>query len=329
MKKLVLFVVILFVAKPFFAQNLSFEDVDSTPIKRYATQKVINQSPNKFISVGYEYQGNFSYAGLPNNGGTLANINNAAGLRIALNNPLISNNKLIANIGANFWRTNFPLTQKTNNNDVFVNALNGNGATSFGLNTTIFKPLNETNFLVLFGGADISYIAPSLKEVSVKALTVSATAIYGWKKSENLMWGLGISRTYRLGRLIHVPVFLYNKTFNNKWGTELLLPARAHIRHNINSKSLLQMGYELEGNQYAIYNTNSSDRFLQRGEIKPRLIYERSIHKFWWISLQAGVRMNGRFSVVNQYNGNETREVRKPEIGNPLYFNISLNLVSL
>jgi hypothetical protein len=310
------------------AQDMVFEDVDSTPVKRYATQKVLNQAPNKFISIGYEYQGGFSYQGSVS-GGTLADVQRASGLRLAVNAPVISNTKLIANVGANFWRTAFPLVQLTNNIDGFVNALNNNGATSFGVNTTIFKPLNEKNFLVLFGSADVNYIAPEIKTIDVKALTISATAIYGWKKSDNLMWGLGISRTYRMGRIIHVPVLLYNKTFNNKWGTELLLPARGHIRHNINTKSLLMAGYELEGNQYAIYNTNAIDRFLQRGEIKPRLIYERSLFGFWWLSVQAGMRINGRFTVVNEYNGGKEKEVRNPVIGNPFYFNVSLNLVSL
>lgn len=302
--------------------SFQFEDVDSTPVKRFASQKVLNLSPNRFVSVGYEYQGGFSY-----NGGTLADVTAARGLRIGLYTPVVSTNKLILNLAATYWRTSFPLVQKTMNNDVFLNTLNAKGTTSFGLNLTGFKPLNEKNFLIGFVATDVNYVG-QLANVNSKAITVSATGIYGWKKGENLMWGLGVSRTYRMGRVLHLPVLLYNKTFNSKWGIEALLPARAHVRRNFNAKNILLAGYELEGNQHAIYGTNNN-WYLQRGEIKTRLIYERSLYKFWWLSVQVGLRANGRFTVVNTYDGKEANEVITPVLGNALYGNISLNLVSL
>jgi hypothetical protein len=302
--------------------SFQFEDVDSTPVKRYASQKVLNLSPNRFISVGYEYQGGFSY-----NGGTQADVTAARGMRVGLYTPIVSTNKLILNLAGTYWRTSFPLVQKTFNSDPFINQLQAKGTTSFGINLTGFKPLNEKNFLIGFVSTDVNYIG-NVSNIDKRALTVSATGIYGWKKGENLMWGLGVSRTYRMGRVLHLPVLLYNRTFNSQWGIEALLPARAHVRRNFNAKNILLAGYELEGNQHAIYGTNNN-WYLQRGEIKTRLIYERSLYKFWWVSIQVGLRANGRFTVVNTYDGKEANEVIKPTLGNALYGNISLNLVSL
>jgi hypothetical protein len=37
------------------------------------------------------------------------------------------------------------------------------------------------------------------------------------------MIGTGLARTYRAGQLMHLPVLFWNKTFNDKWGMELLL----------------------------------------------------------------------------------------------------------
>ena len=54
--------------------------------------------------------------------------------------------------------------------------------------------------------------------MSSKALTYSGTGIYGWKRNDNLQWGLGVSRTYRAGQLLHIPVVFYNRTFSPQWG---------------------------------------------------------------------------------------------------------------
>jgi hypothetical protein len=108
-----------------------------------------------------------------------------------------------------------------------------------------------------------------------KAITLSGTVIYGWKTSEKNMIGAGLARTYRAGQLMHLPVLFWNKTFNDKWGMELLLPARGFVRYNFSTTSMLQAGFELEGNE-AVINRQSSlnymgllDQINQSGGGKP------------------------------------------------------------
>jgi hypothetical protein len=303
-----------------------FEDVDERPVRRYATNRVLYTTPNRFISLGYEYQGahdiDIPEAQLP---GT-RRFDNARGLRLAINAPVISGTRGILNVGGFYWRTAYaggssPAT--------LYSPLVQQGLRSAGLNATLFKPLGEQTFLVVQGGADYNVLKET-GSATGQAMTYSASAIYGWKRSDNLMWGLGASRTYRMGRLIYVPVLLYNRTFNEAWGVELLLPARGLVRRNINSKTLATLGYELEGNQYLITSiTPGKEQFLQRGEIKPRLNFERNLVGFWWLAVQAGVRVNGRFVVVDRYDGKERHQLITPVLGNPFYCNISLNLVSL
>lgn len=311
------------------APTFSFEDVDETPVKVYCNQKILNQTPNRFISIGYEFQSssNLKANVAPQNDGRT--INAMQGLRINFNTPLISKNKIIISLGGQYARTAFTGTNQFPY-PLFPQLVN-DGLHSVGLNTTIFKPLNEKNFLILQANADANWLSPELKNINHQAITISAVAIYGWKKSESEMFGIGVSRTYRMGRLIYVPVILYNKTFNDKWGAEITFPAKAHVRRNLNPKSLLQLGYELEGNQFAVYNasSNNTPTFLQRGEIKPRLVYERSLFGFWWLSVQTGLRINGRFHVVDRYDGKEQHQIITNTLTNPFYFNVSLNLVSL
>lgn len=305
-----------------------FEDVDDSPVKVYCNQKVLNQSPNKFITVGYEYQSSSAFSSKESLVNEHRNFNAMHGLRVNFNTPVIAKNKIIVNLSGQYARTVFAANNYSTSYPLFTH-LQQNGLHTYGLGTTIFKPLNSKNFVVFQTSVDANWLAQELKQIQTNALTISASVIYGWKKNDNEMFGVGASRTYRLGRIIYVPVILYNKTYNDKWGVEVTFPARAHVRRNINPKSLLLLGYELEGNQYAVYNNNQATTFLQRGEIKPRLMYERSLFGFWWLSVQTGLRINGRFNVVNKYDGKENNQILTNTLGNAFYCNVSINLVSL
>jgi hypothetical protein len=325
---------------------LSFSQTDSTEVledysnygepegvKRYTTQKVLNQTPQKIISIGYDYNGEFHMPGIriSESLSTLEDrhVNQVNAFKAQLNIPVVATNKIIWQLGANYWGSQFQIENPGSN--AFAKQLNQSSLISAGLNTTIFKPLNEINFLIFQASADVNGLFNEQAKVTSNSLTLSATGIYGWKKSEKNMIGAGIARTYRAGRLIYVPVLLWNKTFNDKWGMELLLPAKGFIRYNINTSNMIQAGFELEGNQFSmpIPGTQRDLFYIQRGEFKPRIMWDKKITGFLWFSAQVGLRYNYRFDVMNKYDGKEEADrYFTSKLGNPLYFNFSLNLVS-
>lgn len=306
---------------------------DAVGVKRFCTQKVTNQTPQRIVSIGYEYHAGFQMPDVPKSSMLPAfqsfNVNKVNSLKAQVNIPVISTNKLILQLGANYWSSRFRFDNPGTN--LFANKLDKNPLTSAGINTTIFKPLNDRNFLIFQASADLNGVFNSEDKINSKGLTFSATAIYGWKTSEKNMIGTGIARTYRAGQLIHVPVLLWNKTFNDKWGMELLLPARGHARYNFSTSSILQAGFELEGNQFWMNLPNSPQGtvYIQRGEFKPRIMWDKKITGFIWLNAQVGMRYNWRFDVMNQYDARkENLRYFTTNLGNPLYFNVSINLVS-
>lgn len=289
-----------------------FGDADDTKIKRYCTQKVLYGSPTQLISIGYEGQGSFSSP-------FASDEIRIGGVRMAVNAPVISRSNFILNLGLTYWGT-----QVSGSNNYYLNNLN-----STGINGTVFKPFNEKNFMIVQASADANGDYTGLGSLDLaKSTTYSATALYGWKKDENTMFAVGVSRTYRAGQLLHIPAILYNKTFNPKWGLESILPARVHLRRNFGTSGMLLVGYEIEGNSYNISNDNEA-LYLRRGELKPRINYQRQIKNFIWLSAQLGLRSNWRFNTfANQNPVKDEVILREDTIGNPLYFNFSLNLVS-
>ncbi len=301
---------------------------DASGVKRFTTQKVLNQTPTRIVSVGYEWQTAFEMPDVPLGGMLPAftdeSVKNVRGVRLQVNLPVISNDRIIWQMGAQYWGSRFLFTDQVSNNQ--VKSLSSPGISTAGINTTIFKPLNEKNFLIFQGSVDLNGAYQRFNEISAKGVTYSATAIYGWKTSEKNLIGTGVARTYRAGRQMYVPVLLWNRTFSDKWGMELLLPARGHVRRNFSTSSMLQLGYELEGNQYHI---PSGTAYLQRGELKPRILWDQKIAGFIWLQLQAGMRLNWRFDMMQEYDGKkDTERIFTSAIKNPFYFGISLNFVS-
>jgi hypothetical protein len=58
-------------------------------------------------------------------------------------------------------------------------------------------------------------------------------------------------------------------------------------------------------------------------------MWDKKLSGFIWLSAQAGFRYNWRFDVMNQYDAREeSQRYFESRMGNPFYFNLSLNFVS-
>jgi hypothetical protein len=337
MKKPIIYLILLLISHLSYSQIDSTDNVDygsfgeAEGVKRYCTIKVLNQTPQRILSLGYEQYGQFN---MPNvyqsiNEKTNLIVGGVNALRAQINIPIISNNRLIWQLGTNYWGSKIDIQNPGNN--LFANYVNATTLVTSGLNSTIFKPINERNFLLFQTSADLNGFFHNTADIESNAWTYSGTLIYGWKTSEKNMVGVGLARTYRAGRLMYIPVLLWNKTFNDRLGMELLLPAKAYLRYNFSTSSILQAGFELEGNQYLLHSPISHQEraFLQRGELKPRIMWDKKLSGFLWINAQIGLRYNYRFDVMNTYNATlENNRIFSSDLGNPFFFNLTLNFVS-
>jgi hypothetical protein len=307
--------------------------------KRFCTSKVFDLSPNKLISIGYDFQGSYqsNFGSNPNvSGQSLSNQNNY-GLRLAANVPVVSKTNVLLNVGATYWENFYNFNESPIVNPL-AQSLQRYGLRTMGINFTLFKPFNEKNFLIVFGSADLNGNYSFSDFQSVGTARISGALVYGWKKHDRLMYGFGVSRTYRVGEANYFPTFLYNYTFQNrKWGVEALLPARAALRRTFSARTLGFFGYELEGNSYQIRNRGNefpagiNPLELRRGELRIRFVFEQSIKDFIWLSLQAGLRYDYRFNVDDRefFRGfGDQPYFIENNLTNALFINLSLNLVS-
>lgn len=335
-----------------FSMNLFAQESDTTVVeedfsmyddaeladgaKRFATNKVLDQSPNKLISLGYDFQGahdlNFGVWGsLPESS---VRVKSVQGIRINSNFPVISRANVLLNIGVNYWETNYQI--ESSESHPISSSLQTRGLRTTGVTTTLFKPFNEKRFMLIQFVFDLNgdYFLPDFQSLSYTR--VSPTFIYGWKKHDRLMYGFGFSRTYRVGEPNLIPVFMYNYTApSRKWGIESVFPARANFRRTFNTRTLAFFGYELEGQTYRMSSLKGVEGIvnpeLRRSELRIRMTFERSIKNFVWLSAQAGLRYPWNFNLDdgNIFRGfGDTPYTMENSLQNAFYFNLSVNLVS-
>jgi hypothetical protein len=318
-------------------------------VKRYCTPKVVGLSPAKLVSIGYEYAFGHKINASPIGGipAQEGNVRNYNGLALGVNIPVISNNKILINLGGNYVESNYSFGDDTLTNPLFKAA--NRGLKTLQLNTTIFKPLNEKNFILGFAQGDYSgdYTAKNMQSLSFSKLTL--LAVFGWKFNERFQFGVGATQTYRAGGKSYLPVIMYNYTSKNeKWGIEALLPARGHFRYAFNKRTLLLAGFEIVGSSYHLSNSDQLfpvngtagmvDGYdnqkieLRRSEIRPRLDFQRGITDFIWLSAQAGLILNYKYNVDsgNFYRGfgSDNPFVMENSVTSAPYFQVSINLVS-
>lgn len=289
---------------------------NNTKKKQLCNPLVLGQPITKLATIGIENQFKSNLISIPQYlmptttlNSTINSINN---FRANLNKNVIVKPKTYLNIGVNYLYTNFNTT--TIGNIPLNKIINNNGYTSMGFTANLFKPLNSKNFILFNAALDAN--GNTFSNFNGSNIYFSGTLIYGWKKALKSMVGIGVTRTYRLGRVVHVPVLLWNETFNKKWGIDMVLPARANVRYTPKAGQMLTMGFELEGAQYRLQGNDLAlnNTFLQRGEIRTKIGYDKKINNNSYFSATAGYRIMQRFDIADSYNSktNTVNNTLKP-----------------
>jgi hypothetical protein len=331
-----------------------YDDVEDVgEITTYCSPKIFDLSPNRFLSLGYDVAGSGTLkttdegAYLPDDDVARNDQSqlNYHGLRVNANIPVISKSKFVWQVGGGFNQARINTNQIANAGDhnQLLDELD-EGLTSINLNTTLFKPLGEKNFLILLLLAEQNgnyKFGSSGSGPDLANTKYSATGLWGKRPHDRLQWGVGVSRTYRAGELNYIPVVMYNFTAENrKWGTEILFPAKAFYRRKIDSRNILLAGYELEGTSYRLYNTNFTGQNLElrRSEIRARIDYQKQIKGFVWMGIQAGAILNYSYN-IDDLTATDNKDFYRGFFGDqtfafsntlsPMPFvNLSINLVS-
>ena len=126
--------------------------------------------------------------------------------------------------------------------------------------------------------------------------TYSAAVVYGKKVSDDTEWAVGLTYSNNKARQIALPFFVYNRTFNERWGLQTALPGQAYLRRNVGRRMVntFLLGATFDSRYYAL-NTEPErgfpelqQYFLRNNGIRAMLQYEHNLAPWVWAFGQAG-----------------------------------------
>ena len=138
-------------------------------------------------------------------------------------------------VGLNYREEEFSFTNSKSLTNELHKYLENRELRSVGATFYLNRKFKGRHFL--FSRAGVFLNGSYNKGKAANYLRSSLTVLYGTKVDSSKLWGIGLSYSYRFGRLALYPILQYNKQFNKKWGFEMTLPVKTEFRYQLNGKN--------------------------------------------------------------------------------------------
>lgn len=271
-------------------------DYEAEDVGCICTPGVINKSPGKGLLIEYKLTSGGSFT--PDEvatGISPSKVTNLGRLRLRLKVPVIIKPKVKFLVGFDHFRENYNFNFIQ---PVFAEQLNllANTTLKTSRITGYFlQSFGENNYLGLQVRGAFSGNYNGIIDTDSYYRQLRASAIWGVKKRDDLEWGIGLVYSENFSRKRVLPFFLYNRTYNERWGLESAFPVSILMRYNFTPTSLLLFGPELTSANYALRGEQQSpedDYYFRHTELQFGAKYERQISPWIWANIHAGLQVN-------------------------------------
>ena len=250
---------------------------------------------------------------------------------VKLRFPLILKPNFKLAMGLQYFHEEYRFEGFPSNEYPFYQVLEDKPLRSIGTALYMVKPWLGNRYFIMRVGINFNADADLGDMLDGDFLKFSVAPLIGWKKDPYTSLAVGIAYSYDFGRQNIYPVFSYNRTFNNRWGLESILPLNAKLRYTASEKSLFYATVELNGAAYNIRLDDPSfpedrDLLLRKSEIRFLLKFEREIHDWLWFGVEAGMRSNFRFDLHDGLRRNADLLINN-DFNSALLMNLSIFIV--
>ena len=287
-------------------------DFEAEEIGCICTPGVINKSPGKGLLIEYKLTsgGNFTPDEVAT-GISPSKVSNLSRLRLRLKIPVIIKPKTKFLIGADHFQEQYQLNFIQPAFASQLNLIDGTTLKSSRVTAYLLQSVNETNYLGIQARIAFNGNYSGVLNTDAYYRQIRFSAIWGVKKREDLEWGIGVIYSDNFTRKIALPFFLYNRTYNERWGLEAAFPASILMRYNFNPRSLLLFGPEFSSAAYALRGETPSvreDYYFSHTELEFGAKFEREIRPWIWANIHAGLQINFDSEYQKAINSSELFE---------------------
>lgn len=314
MKNLLLFIILLIttsinaqVAPDFFVEDA----VDAETLRGldcdWCQPGLANKSRSRGLDIAYQSTGRSSLLATNADGTTeriFPELNQLNLLVLKLKIPIIVKEDFKFLLGTSYRPEYYNLAEIGTVYAPEFAQLDGETMKSSAIQALATKALDEYSYLSFRFKAKYNGDYSGFINFDKRYAIYSFTALYGVKKTELVEWGVGITfnSSFR-NRFIALPVFQYNRNFNQKWGIELFLPAIAKLRYNHSPKTIFMAGVNFSSRNYRLGVTQQlpeqevlADYVVRHSEIQMGVEVEQKIIPWLWASARVGYQTNFRTS---------------------------------
>lgn len=257
---------------------------------------VINKSPGKGLLIEYKLTSGGSFT--PDEvavGIRPSKVNNLGRLRLRLKIPVIIKPSVKFLIGLDHFREQYHFNFIQPAFAEQLNLLANTTLKTSRITSYFLQSLGENNYLGLQVRGAFSGNYDGIIDTDAYFKQIRASVIWGVKKREDLEWGIGLVYSDNFTRKRVLPFFLYNRTYNERWGLEAAFPVSVLMRYNFTPTSLLLFGPELSSAAYALRGEQTlatDDYYFRHTELQFGAKYERQLSSWVWANIHGGLQVN-------------------------------------
>ena len=211
-------------------------------------------------------------------------VNHLARLRMRLKIPLLVKPKTKILLGADHFQEQYRINFVEPRYADQLALIDSEILRTTRFSAYVLQSMGESNYLGLRARVSYSGNFDGLLSTDKFYRQIRVSGIWGVKKREDLEWGVGFFYSNSFVRNIVLPFFIYNRTYNERWGLEAAFPVSVLMRYNFSPTQLLLFGPEFSSASYAMNTDNNhklDDYYFRHTELNFGARYEHQL--FPWI----------------------------------------------
>jgi len=278
----------------FFPEDISPEGI---AVRCFCKPGVQNKSRSKGLEISYSWLGNGTFKDEEGKfTAPLSQYKTWQQLEIDLKVPVINKDNLKVLLGYKYRSESFDVSRFGGDFTETFQGLDASNLKNSSLSAIVTKPLNATKYLALRLRYTASGNYSGLMDFGSDYAIYKGLALFGVKPDEDFEWGIGLGVVSSYRKTTVLPLFLYNRNFNERWGLESALPGYIFGRYNLSRKSILLFGAEYNSDSYRMkvkqVGNGVLDYALNHSEVLGMLRLEQQIAPWVWGNVKAGYQLN-------------------------------------
>jgi len=265
-------------------------------LKCFCKPGVANKFRAKGLSLSYGINTGGSYEAAGNSSflDTPSSLNRLSNFEFKIKIPLLLKEQTRVLLGYQYYSEFYEFERVGSDFEATFQNLDNNNLKKNSYSIILSHSLDEDNYLGVRYSYSLNGNYDGWMEFGSRYAIHKLIGIYGFKKSDDFEWGLGLIFSKSFRRTNALPFLLYNRNFSDKWGIESVFPANVFLRYNIDPSSICAIGLEYGSQSFrlSVDDTIPQDYAFNHSELSLVWSLERHLTSWIWANIKLGYQRN-------------------------------------